>query len=394
MQVEQNKHQTNILIKNFRIINQVRQEDMAKKIGVSRATLINYEKGHTSIPVDILDKIKFEYPDFRQFIINRNENKKKSIIIDGVLDFGLVFKIIFKINKGFILRTVISFGLFGTIGSLFLTNYYSSGISLFPANNNTSSIGQLQSLALSAGVNLDQNEQSYNITDVAKSRRIAEKVILNKWNNISNENKSLIDFWGLNKASLISRIFKQRPSEESVFNSGLKKYFSLLNVKEDRRTGLINVNFEIESPYLAAEISNFIGSEIQSYVQKQNTAQAVKEKFFIRDRLGLVRAELELLEENLKEFKERNRGYEASPELYLIFSQKFREVEAKQQVYVTLQQQLELARINEVKQTPIINILDEAKAPVNKSRPNRFLITLLSALAGFLISSVISIIKY
>ena len=91
-------------------------------------------------------------------------------------------------------------------------------------------------------------------------------------------------------------------------------------MKEDRRTGLINVNFEIESPYLAAEISNFIGSEIQSYVQKQNTAKAVKEKFFIRDRLGLVRAELELLEENLKEFKERNRGYEASPELYLIFS--------------------------------------------------------------------------
>ena len=80
--------------------------------------------------------------------------------------------------------------------------------------------------------------------------------------------------------------------------------------------------------------------------------------------------------------------------MYLIFSQKFREVEAKQQVYVTLQQQLELARINEVKQTPIINILDEARAPVNKSRPNRLLIVVLSSLAGFLIASVISIIKY
>ena len=37
MQVEQNKLQTNILIKNFRIINQVRQEDMAKIM--KRATL-------------------------------------------------------------------------------------------------------------------------------------------------------------------------------------------------------------------------------------------------------------------------------------------------------------------------------------------------------------------
>ena len=76
------------------------------------------------------------------------------------------------------------------------------------------------------------------------------------------------------------------------------------------------------------------------------------------------------------------------------FSQKLREVEAKQQVYVTLQQQLELARINEVKQTPIINILDEAKPPVNKSRPNRLTIAILCMLAGFIISSSISIIKH
>ena len=78
----------------------------------------------------------------------------------------------------------------------------------------------------------------------------------------------------------------------------------------------------------------------------------------------------------------------------MIFTQKFREAEAKQQVYVTLQQQLELARINEVRQTPIINILDEAKAPINKSRPNRTLILILSIFSGFLVGASISIIKY
>ena len=139
----------------------------------------------------------------------------------------------------------------------------------------------------------------------------------------------------------------------------------------------------MESPSLAAEVANFIGSQIQTYIQKQNTAKAVKEKLFINERLIIVKNELEILEDNLKDFKERNRGYEASPELYMIHSQKFREAEAKQQVYVTLQQQLELARINEVRQTPIINILDEAKASINKSRPNRTLILILSIFSGF-----------
>jgi len=392
--VEDKNQKTNLLIKKYRLINQVRQEDMAKKIGVSRATLINYEKGHTNIPLDIFEKLKYEYPDFNKFILEYSEQKKDLIINDGVLDFGLIINIIFKYNKKFIIKWMILIGMLGTISSLFLTNYYNAGISLFPAENQSSSANQLQSLAISAGVNLNQNDQSYNITDVAKSRRIAEKVVQNKWNNIDSKNKTLIDFWKLDKVGIFSKSFNQTHTNEDLLNKGLKKYFNLLTVKEDRRTGLIQVSIEMESPNLAAEVANFIGSEIQSYIQKQNTAKAVKEKLFISGRLVVVKSELEKLEDDLKEFKERNRGYEVSPELFMIYSQKFREAEAKQQVYVTLQQQLELARISEVKQTPIINILDEARPPVNKSKPNRAIISLLSFLAGFLFGASISIIKY
>ena len=59
-------------IKRYRLINDIRQEDMAEKMGVSRATLINYEKGHTTINVDVLDKLIELYPDF-------SEKEKKEI---------------------------------------------------------------------------------------------------------------------------------------------------------------------------------------------------------------------------------------------------------------------------------------------------------------------------
>ena len=45
-------------------MNDIRQEDMADKLDVSRATLINYEKGHTTINIDVLDRLKVAYPDF------------------------------------------------------------------------------------------------------------------------------------------------------------------------------------------------------------------------------------------------------------------------------------------------------------------------------------------
>ena len=381
------------LLKKYRIINQVTQEEMAKKIGVSRATLINYEKGHTSIPFDVIEKLKLEYPDTNNLSIEDKEEIVKPIINDGILDFKIVFKIIFK-DRLFISKWMLFLGFLGALTSLQLTNYYSAGISLFPADNTSSGTDQLQSLALTAGINIGRSDQNYNITDVAKSRRIAEKVIANKWENTVNGNQNLINYWNFEEKGYLSKFFKSTVSDENTLNSALEKYFSLLSVNEDRRTGLIQVNIEMESPFLAAEIANFIGSEIQIYIQKQNSAQAAKEKLFISDRLVVVKSELEDLEDNLKNFKERNRGYEASAELFMKFSQKLREVEAKQQVYVTLQKQLELARINEVKQTPIINILDEAKPPVNKSRPSRGIIVLLCMFAGFIFSLSISIIKH
>ena len=51
-------------IKRYRLMNDIRQEDMADQMNVSRATLINYEKGHTTINVDVLERLKNAYPDF------------------------------------------------------------------------------------------------------------------------------------------------------------------------------------------------------------------------------------------------------------------------------------------------------------------------------------------
>ena len=56
---------------------------MAEKMGVSRATLINYEKGHTVINVDVLNRLKNHYPDIDLDL----DNKSKKIIANNTIDF-------------------------------------------------------------------------------------------------------------------------------------------------------------------------------------------------------------------------------------------------------------------------------------------------------------------
>ena len=179
-----------------------------------------------------------------------------------------------------------------------------------------------------------------------------------------------------------------------IEEKAINKFNDHVEVIENRLSGLIKIKVKLEDPIVSASVANFIGDQVQLYIQRENSAQFNKEKLFISDRLSIVKSELESSEVELKGFTERNRNYEDSPELFMVFSRIFREVEAKKQVYLTLQQQLELARIEEVKQTPILHILDHAIPPVKKSSPNRLLFLMISTILGLISSSLITLLKY
>ncbi len=377
-------------IKRYRLINDIRQEDMAEKLGVSRATLINYEKGHTSINIDVLNRLKTNYPNF---ILDDQKDIKPKIIVDNSIDFKILYRVLI-FNKKFIILLTILFGISGLSGSFLLKKYYNAEISLYPAKKDISQgFGQFQSLAANLGMNSANSDQNFNIPDVVQSRLIASKVISQQWENKDQKLIDLIDLWGYNNPPYYGLLTKNIDSLV-IKEKAIKRFNDHVQVSEDRISGLIKISTTFQDPIIASSIANFIGSQVELYIQKENSAQSTKEKIFISDRLSIVKNELEKAELELKKFKERNRGYEDSPELFMIFSQKFREVEAKKEVYLTLQQQLELARIEEVKQSPILHILDHAVPPIKKSFPNRRLFFIISALVGLIIALFRTIIKY
>ena len=243
------------------------------------------------------------------------------------------------------------------------------------------------------GINSQNNDQSFNIPDVVKSRRIASKAIERKWSAVNGESIGLISLWGLNTSPWYS-LSEKEYNPTIVFEKAIKKFEDHVKVYEDPISGLIKITTTFQDPIIAAEVANFIGNQVELYIQKENSAQSTKEKLFISDRLFIVKNELENAELELKFFKEKNRGYEDSPELLMFFSQLFREVEAKQQVYLTLQQQLELARINEVKQSPILHVLDYAVPPIRKSSPQNILFLISFFSLGLLFSVLNTVFRY
>ncbi len=375
-------------IKQYRLINDIRQEDMAEKMGVSRATLINYEKEHTSISFDVLNRLNDAYPDF-DF---GKEQSKPMIIDESTIDFSVLFMVLFN-SKKFITATSLLMMVIGYGVSFLFTNLYSSEISLYPAKKDMmQGMGQFQSIMANLGLNSPENDQSFYIPDVVKSNLIAKKIISKDWPTKSKNKIGLISLWSLDKSW---NLFKKNDKDSLYFEEiAIKKLDKHIEVFEDKSTGLIRIKSTFQDPVLSANIANYIGQEVQNYIQRENSAQSKKEKIFISDRLQLVKQELEDAEINLKKFKERNRGYEESPELFMVFSKLFRESEAKKEVYLMLQQQLELARIDEVKKSPILHILDKAVPPSRKSSPVRSYFMISFLVLGLTLSSIRTLYKY
>jgi len=378
-------------IKRYRLLNDIRQEDMAEQMGVSRATLINYEKGYTTINLDVLNRLSQHYPDF---IVGDEDDSKPQIIFDNTIDFKVLFRVLFDSKKYIVLFTFL-FMVLGTSLSYLLKEQYQAEISLYPAKKDYSQgLSQFQSIVSNLGINTPPNEQSFNIPDVVMSRLIANQAISQVWKIENGNSTTLADIWKLNKPTWIGKIFRAKIDSISIKEKSIKKFRDHIRVTEDRNSGLIKIYTTFQSPIIASQVANFIGTQVELYIQKENSAQSNKEKIFISERLLIVKSELESSELLLKDFLERNRGYEESPDLFMKYSQLFREVEAKKEVYLMLQQQLELARIDEVKQSPILHILDYAVPPIKKSSPNRFLFLITSYLLGLVFSTLITIYRY
>ena len=81
------------------------------------------------------------------------------------------------------------------------------------------------------------------------------------------------------------------------------------------------------------------------------------------------------------------------PELALAYIRKQREVKYHELLFESLAKQYEMARLDESRDAPVLQIVDRAVVPDKKSGPPRVLIILASCLLGGLLGGIIVILR-
>lgn len=382
-----------IKLKKFRLINSLNQEEFAAKLSISRGTLINYEKGHTNASLDFISKIKDVFPSF-DLDANEKIQIKRKIISDGYIDFYLLGKILLQGKKKIIFSTTLT--IIASLLYLAITpNIYQAKMTMYPDNESQNNFGQIQNLVSSFNIPIQNvQDHGFSIPDIIKSRRIKDAILDTVWYSIEKRKKiTLIDYWSINKNIFWKKKKNNTNQEKLNKEKGRLILGKRIGVNENRKSGLITISFNHEEPSLASSIAKFISASTQEFIQTSILKKANREKNFIMDRLALSKSEMVIAEETLKVFQSENRSIEKSPELQMVQNRLRRNVDSKQMVVNTLEQQLEISRIEAERTKPVLYILDQAESKINPIYPRKILSFLFATICGIFIGSFYHLIK-
>jgi uncharacterized protein involved in exopolysaccharide biosynthesis len=160
----------------------------------------------------------------------------------------------------------------------------------------------------------------------------------------------------------------------------------------DQRSGIVRVSIGLRDPNVAAAFVRRIVDALNDFNLHTRQTSSRANRVFLESRVAEARGDLETAETTLRRFYEQNRRFADAPGLLFEEGRLKRQVDLTQQIYVTLSQDLEQARIDEVKDTPVITVIETAQPPVRRSSPKRILLTLMGAFVGTAIALLIAAI--
>ena len=148
------------------------------------------------------------------------------------------------------------------------------------------------------------------------------------------------------------------------------------------RTGVITIKVHARTPEMAVQIARNILEEVNTFNLNRRQAQAGAERNFVEKRLGDTEMELRQAEENLQSFLTENREFRSSPSLQVEYDRLNRTVSMRQQLYNSLAQLYEQAKIEEVKDLPVITVVEPPETPIAPDAHGGLLKTLIGIIVG------------
>jgi len=270
--------------------------------------------------------------------------------------------------------------------SLLLPESFKSTAVLLPDTDKSklASLGGMSDLAALAGINVGGDVPLVKLyPTIIKSESVLKNVIYAKYRTKEySDSVNLIQFWDI-----------EEKDPERDYEAALLALRAALELSTDNKASTVTMAIETKEPQLSADILNNVIREVEINIRTKRNTNASEQRKWIDARLVEVKADLSKAENALKIFREKNRMVSGSPHLVLEQERLMREMEINSTMYVELKKQYELAKIEEIRTTPIINVMDYARPAAKKEHPKRTVIVIVSFLLAVIGSGSYRIIE-
>ena len=258
---------------------------------------------------------------------------------------------------------------------LLVKPYYTSSVTILPDyGSKETTLSQLSGLASLAGVSVGQGAPTAVYQNLLASEAVLSPAIYAKYKTEKYpDSVNLIEYFKIKPDKGLSPDLQKRDMFLMAFNA-LNK--GMVTTDLDKMSNILTVTARMPEAQLSADVVNNVVESLDAYVRTKRKSYASEQMKYIEVRLGQVKDSLRVAEDTLRDFREQNRVVTQSPELMLEQSRLMRNVDILSSVYLELSNQYELAKIDAIKDTPIVNIRDLAKDPILKAGPKR-LVTLV-----------------
>ena len=156
------------------------------------------------------------------------------------------------------------------------------------------------------------------------------------------------------------------------------------------RTGVITLKVHAVTPEMSLQIARNVLDEVNLFNLNRRQAQAGAERSFVEKRLGEAQLELRQAEETLQSFLTENREFRSSPTLQLEFDRLNRTVAMRQQLYNSLAQSYEQAKIEEVRDLPVITIVEPPELPISQDPHGGIRRTIVGIIVGMAVGILLA----
>ncbi len=262
---------------------------------------------------------------------------------------------------------------------------YTAVASFMPRASDASRLAGLGGLAAQIGVNIpagDPGQSSDFYADLVLSREILSALLESRYhvaNPRDTASRTLIQLFDAGG---------ETPAERR--DEAIKELTRRLGVSKNLKTGVVEVRARTEWPEVSQQLAARVLELVNDFNLRQRQQKALADRQFTEDRLRTIRTELYDAEEAVAEFGRRNHAYRGSPDLSTEYDRLSRAVTMRQQLFTSFSQLYEQARIDALRNTPLIMIVDHPELAARPDSRRAVLKLTLALVAGVLIALMIA----